>query len=123
MDIEFVLDNLVYFAITFIFVFLIDYLFLCKDKKKKYKITSEGIYLIKKFSLDKKKIDIKRMDFQISIINAVIIAFVTVTIYLIKSNIIIKFGVGFVLLFLLIYSVYEIYGRHLARKYGVNDGI
>ena len=123
MDINFILDNIGYFLITFIFVFLIDYLILCKDKKKKFRITSEGVYLIKKFSLDKKKLDIKKMDLHISIINAIIIAFVTVTIYLIKSNIIIKFGIGFVLLFLLIYSVYEIYGRHLARKYGDKNGI
>ena len=120
MNIEFYMDVISYFFITYCFVFIVDYFFLCRKKKSKrkdFRVTSEGEYLIKKFSLDKNKIDIKKMDFHISLLNGLIISFVTVTIYLIKAHIMIKFGIGFVLLFLLIYSIYEIYGRHIAKEW------
>ena len=115
-----ILGTIIYFLLTFIFVFCIDFFFLCRTKssgKKIYKITTEGLYLISRFHLDKKKINVKLLDFNISIINSLIIAFVSVTISLINTNILIQFGIGFVLLFLLIYSLYEIYGRMISKKW------
>lgn len=115
-----ILSNIIFFLITFICMFLFDLLFLCSKKTKKkrtYRLTSEGIYLIKRFDLDDKKVNIKKLDFHISIINAFIISFVSVTISLIKSNIIIEFSIGFVMLLLLIYSIYEIYGRYIEKEW------
>lgn len=120
MDILSIIGNIIFFLITFISIFLLDLLFLCSKKTKKkrvYRLTSEGMYLIKKFDLEEKKIDLKKLDFHISIINAFIISFVSVTISLIKTSIIIELGIGFVLLFLLIYSMYEIYGRHIEKEW------
>ena len=119
------LELIIFFLITYLFIFLIDFLFICRKgkKRKSFRITNEGLYLIKRFNLDESKLSIKYLDFHISIINAFIISFVSVTISLIDANIIIEFGVGFILLFLLIYAMYEIYGRIIVKKWGKEDGI
>ena len=51
-----------------------------------------------------------------SIIDAFIISFVTTFITIIKLDTIWQILIGFVLLFVLIYAFYEIYGRHLINK-------
>ena len=74
------------------------------------------IYIIKKFNIDEKKISIKTLNFHVSIINAFIIAFVSTTLDVTNFHMGIKLAISFVLLFSLIYSLYEIYGRRL-KKY------
>ena len=117
--------TLIWGLIVFILVFLINYLVVFKlrhnnsGKKKKQKDLNNYIgfsYLIPKFNLDKKKIDINYMFFCISLINAFIIAFVFMIVYIIPWSYPFRMLLGFVLLFGLIYSLYEIYGRHLVKK-------
>ena len=76
------------------------------------------MYLISRFNLDDKCINLHILNFYISIINAFIIAFVSSLIALINVNIVIQLLIGFVLLFALIYAIYEIFGRHLKKKWG-----
>jgi purine-cytosine permease-like protein len=127
MEITEILGNIIYFLIAFIFVFLIDYFVITKKRTKKTKehkgtcqenLTTEGMYLISRFNLDDKLINLKQINFHISIINAFIISFVATNISLIKLNLIFQFLIGFVVLFLLIYAIYEIYGRNLKKKWG-----
>ena len=119
------LELLLFFLIAYIFIFVIDYFFICKKgkKRKSFRITSEGNYLIRRFNLDETKINIKQLDFHISLINGFIISFVSVTISIFNNSILLEFLIGFVLLFLLIYAIYEIYGRILVKKWGKEDGI
>lgn len=117
--------TLIWGLAVFIIVFLANYFVIFKlrykntGKKKKRKDLSTYIgfsYLIPKFNLDKDKIDINYMFFGISLINAFIIAFVFMLIYIIPWSYPFRMLLGFVLLFGLIYSLYEIYGRHLVKK-------
>src|SRR5574344_379623 len=121
MNIYDILFNLIFFLVVFLIVFLISFHFICrsrstKDKKTKKrikgtdKLTTEGMYLISRFNLDDKLVNLHMMNFYISIITAFIISFVATTVSLIKVNVVVQLLIGFVLLFALIYAIYEIYG-------------
>ena len=90
-----------------------------KTKKQKgpkgFKITSEMYYLITKFKLDEKSLDLKKLAKGVALINAFIIAFVSTVLISLKMQIIIRLLIGFVLLFILIYACYEIYGNYLKK--------
>ena len=121
MNIENILFNIIFFLIVFLLIFLIDFYIISKEKGKKRKVeklTSQDLYIIKKFNIDEKKISLKMLNFHISIINAFIIAFVSVTVSITNFNIGFQMVISFALLFGLIYSLYEIYGRFLKRKLG-----
>ncbi|MBR1416199.1 MAG: hypothetical protein IJ572_00070 [Bacilli bacterium] len=121
MSFEDILFNVIFFLVLFLVVFLVDFFIISKDKKGKNKIdkiTSIGNYLISRFNLDDKNINLKILNFHISIINAFIISFVSTTVCITNLNIGISLLISFVLLFALIYSIYEIYGRFLKKKYG-----
>ena len=96
------------------------YFFLLSKKINKGNMNRIGefAYLIKRFSLDQKKINMNYMKLGICIINAFIISFVSNFIMLIPVSMVFRLLIGFVLLFALIYALYEIYGRLLKRKYG-----
>ena len=125
--------HLIFFGILMILVFVVDYFFINLKKynqivnkgkkkvtnKKKKEVSSEIgelNYLVAKFKLDKKKINYKSAILWISFINAFIISFVSTVISAIPGHIIWQLLVGFVLIFILIYSLYEIYGRILVKK-------
>ena len=115
---------------VFILVFIVDYLFINKrkltliknkgitkkGKKKKIKNIGELDYVIGKFKLDFKKINSDRSIIWISLINSFIIAVVSFIIMIIPLKIMWQMLIAFVLLFCLIYSLYEIYGRHLKKN-------
>ena len=124
MSLEDILLEIIFFLAVFLVVFLVYYYVLCFDRKKKKKIakvTSMDLYVIKKFNLDETKVNIKRLNFHESIINAFIISFVSVTLDVTSFHIGIKFAIAFALLFGLIYSIYEIYGRQLKKRIGKED--
>ncbi|MEG1505988.1 MAG: hypothetical protein RR478_00660 [Bacilli bacterium] len=114
-------------VIVFIVVFLVDYFLILKRKvkkitkpkeKEKFKIISimEIEYLINKFALDKKKLNINYCIVCIALLNALIISFVSSIIMLIPWALPWQLLVGFTLLFILIYAIYELFGRHLVKK-------
>ena len=116
------LAALIVFGILFIIVFVFDYFFVKRrylKKKKKGRKKSELIeiaYLVGKFQIDIDKVKMNILLIVTSLINAFIIALVSVTILLIRINIFLQLIIGFILLLALIYSLYEILGRHLIKK-------
>lgn len=126
---EYLLSVYIFIAL-FIIVFVVDYFLINKrklnliktkgvtkkGKRKKIKNISEVDYLSAKFKLDTKKLDMDKMIIVISIINAFIISIVSSVIMLMPFAIMWQMIIAFVLLFGLIYALYEIYGRHLKHK-------
>ena len=122
MNFDYVMLNIIFFLLVFLLVYIVEFYIISKDKtkykKRIDKITSQDIYLINRFNLDDKRVNIRLMNFHVSIINAFIISSVTTIISLTKLSMILQLLIGFVLLFALIYSLYELYGRHLKKKWG-----
>lgn len=122
-----IIVNLSFFVILWILIFLFEYLFVMKkrikgkSKKKSIDQVMEFIYLIGRFKLDKNKVVYNKMAKWCSIINGFIISAVVTVISNIDLYIVWQLLIGFVLLFALIYSLYEIYGRHLAKKWGLKN--
>lgn len=116
------------FLIIMLVVFLVDYFLINmrklklienkgkkNGKQKKIKSIGEIDYLIAKFKLDFKKINMKRAILWISLINSFIISFVSIIVMILPIKMTWSMLIAFVLLFGLIYSLYEIYGRHLKK--------
>ena len=123
MGIETILLNVIFFMAVFLLIFIIDFYVVSKEKNKKKKIekmTSQDLYIIKKFDLDVTLFSLRTLNFHISIINAFIIAFVSTLVSITSFHIGVQLAISFVLLFGLIYSLYEIYGRYMKKKYGKN---
>lgn len=93
-----------------------------KGKKKKVKTIGEIDYLIYKFKLNPKTMNNDKMILWISIINSFIISIVSSIIMLMPFKIMWQMLIAFVLLFGLIYSLYEIYGRHLKKQEEKKEG-
>lgn len=93
-----------------------------KGKKKKVKTIGEIDYLVYKFKLNPKTINKDKMILWISIINSFIISIVSSIIMLMPFKIMWQMLIAFVLLFGLIYSLYEIYGRHLKNQEEKKEG-
>lgn len=113
-----ILFEVVFFAVFFMVVFTAYYMVIYRRrlKKKKYDKMTEVNYLISKFGLDKKKINYYDVAYVVCILNAFIIAFVGTVISLIPLALHWQMLIGFAMLFVLIYALYEIYGRYLKRK-------
>ncbi len=115
---NFIVKNLIYFGVIFVFVFLFYILFLNRKYKKnlnKGKFPTEVSYLLKRFDLDLKKTKFNKILWITSIINSFIIAFTSVICINIDKYIV-SVLIGFVVLMVLIYSLYEIVGRILKKK-------
>lgn len=116
--------------LVFILGYIIDYYFINrrklkliknkgltkKGKTKKIKSIGELDYLIAKFQLNYKAINMDKAIIWISLINSFIIALVSLIIMLLPIKIMWQMLIAFVLLFSLIYALYEIYGKILKRK-------
>lgn len=111
------LKNLYFFGVLLIVFFVIMY-FISRRKLKKNKLDSIGDinYLIIKFKLDKKKINYKKLILIDSAINAFIISFTCTIISVLPIDLIWQLLIGFVILFLMIFLIYEIVGRICIKK-------
>lgn len=110
---------LINFLIIFIIIFIFNYLVKLKRiKKKKYNKIEEMNYILAKFKLKKNKINYKKEIFFISLINSFIISLTSIVVIKIKGPLFLRLAAGFVIIFLLIYAFYEIYGRNLKKKEG-----
>ncbi len=135
------MNGIVYNLIFFFVVFLIVYIFCYyiagrikvpkeknkdkkanKDKKVKkerpFKYTNEGKLMIIRYNLDEKKVDYKELLKWTSFCNAFIISLTSTIICNIPLKMYYQLAIGFVILFGLIYSIFEIVGRHLNKKWG-----
>lgn len=120
--------NLVWASCLFVLIFLINFLWVFKrgyenikkqKKKKKNRKLEDFIglsYLIPKFNLDINKMNLNYVFFMVSLIDAFIISFVFMVVTIIPWNVGFSMLLGFVLLFGLIYALYEIFGRILVKK-------
>ncbi len=104
---------LVLFVLLYIVNYMLDYIKIKKNKLDNIMLMS---YVVKKFKLNKSKINYQKELKWMTLINSFIIASVGTIVTCIDIPIFLQLGLGFVLLFLLIYSLYEIYGRHLVNK-------
>ncbi len=114
--------------VTFFVVFLVDYFAILlpktkvisgkKTKKNKKKETTimELEYLKNRFKLDLFKVDLDYCIKWFAFLNSFIISITSTIIMLIPWNMIFQLMIGFVLLMGLIYSLYELFGRHLVKK-------
>ena len=121
-------ETLILGLFVFIVVFLINFWWIFKrgyekikkqKSKKKNKKLEEFVglsYLIPKFKLDINKMNLNYVFFMVSLIDAFIISFVFVVITIIPWDMGFSMLLGFVLLFGLIYALYEILGRVLVKK-------
>jgi len=116
--------NVLFFLVIFLLFFILTYfLNLHKYKKRKKKKIGELNYLVLKFRLDVKRLPVRQMLLWFSFLDAFILAFVTTFIFLLDIDMLCRMLIGFVLLFGLIYALYEIYGRHLVNKgYVMKEG-
>ncbi len=113
--------------ITFIVVLIVDYYFvlipkynIIQGKKTKRKSKNNTImevqFLVSKFKLNDSKIDYKYLLKRIAFLNALIISFTSTIIMYIPLKMMWQLLIGFVIVFSLIYALYELLGRHLVRK-------
>ena len=110
------LELLIYFGTSYILTFIV-YYFLLNRKKTKTKLNAdmEINYIINRHKLNPAKINMKRLKWVLNIVNPFIIALTFLVVISIKSFVL-GIMVGFVIMLILIYSIYEIIGRYLKRK-------
>lgn len=119
---------LIWSILVFMVIFLCNYFLVYKrgykliSKKKKKKKTKNleefiGIsYLVLKYNVDLNKCNLNYLFLVLSFINAFIITIVFIIISMLSWNLSISMLLGFVLLFGLIYAIYELLGRYLKKK-------
>ena len=123
------LEYVIYFLLVFIIVFIGDFFIIKKPiydslnnkqkknkKKDKLRDILELNYIITKFNLDKKKMPIKKCLLHFTLINALIISLTVTILSMLDIFIGWKFLIGFILLFGLIYAIYELYGNMCIKK-------
>ena len=115
--------NLIMFGVIFLGVYFV-YYFIFDDmlKKEKYTKISELVLLTREFNLDKKKMNYRSALNGVAIINATIIAVTFTIIDIIPVNIVIKLLIAFVLILIMIFSMYISYGKYLQKKWGKKNG-
>ena len=104
------------FVLFFILVYIIQTVFIDKRKKNysKLKKNDEIAIFIKKYGLDVKVLDFKIIKKTIYLINSFIMAFATSLILNVKGSIL-QLLVAVIVVLVLTYSLFEIYGRRLKR--------
>lgn len=119
---------LVWSILVFMVIFLCNYflvykrgykLIVKKKKKKRTKNLEEFIgisYLVLKYNVDLNKCNLNYLFMSLSFINAFIITIVFIIISMLSWNLSMSMLLGFVLLFGLIYAIYELLGRYLKKK-------
>lgn len=117
------METLILALIVFVLCFIVRlmiYVIGKKRKKKRGGIATDMLYLINKFKLDKKKIDRVGIAAIISILDALIISGTLSLVTIITDNITLELILGLVFVIVLIFIVYEIFGKILVKKgYGL----
>ena len=107
---EKIIINVIYFVVSYLIIFLL-YSLVINRKKKSYKDATKQmdiLYLVNKFKLN-------TMKWITNIINPLIISITFIIVTNIKSFIL-GIMIGFLVMMMLIYSIYEIIGRILKKK-------
>ena len=118
------LFNLVFFVVLFlVFYFLYSFIFDDMLKKEKYTKINELVFLTSYFKLDKKKMNYRQCLNGVAILNSFIISFTVVLVNVIKINIMFVLMIAFLIMLILIYAGYMLYGKHCQKKWGKKDGV
>ena len=111
-----------FILLLIIFLLIFNIYYKIKIKKETHMTVSQVQYFVHKYKLSKDKIQYKKFFRMIAFINSIIISFVSSLVMYMdivwKANYFIELLVGFILLLMLIYALYEIYGRQLNKKWG-----
>ena len=114
---EKIIINVIYFVVSYLIIFLL-YSLVINRKKKSYKDATKQmdiLYLVNKFKLNNKKTKYNTLKWITNIINPLIISITFIIVTNIKSFIL-GIMIGFLVMMMLIYSIYEIIGRILKKK-------
>ena len=113
---KYVINFLIDFSIIFVVLFVIQLIYDYKKRKNysKLKKNDEVKIFMARYNLDIKKTNYKVLLLVINIINSFIISF-TATLILNIKNYFWKISVSFVVIFILIYALFEIAGRLFKR--------
>lgn len=129
--------NLIFFILVFLIVYIFCYYIAGrikvpkeknkdktkgKKKEKQFKYTNEGKLMMIRYNLDEKKVDYRELLRWTSFCNAFVISLTCTIICNIPLKMYYQLAIGFVILFGLIYSIFEIVGRHLNKKWGKENG-
>ena len=115
------MNSVLLFIYDFVLLFLLFYLvynvFLNKKKREYSKLKKNDIIkvFIARYNLDMRKTEYKKVLRIVTIINSFIVSF-TATLVLHINNFWLKVAICFVVIFVLIYSLFEIAGRYLKKK-------
>lgn len=130
-------ENLIFFIVVFLIVYIFCYYIAGrikvpkeknkdkikgKKKEKQFKYTNEGKLMMIRYNLDEKKVDYRELLRWTSFCNAFVISLTCTIICNIPLKMYYQLAIGFVILFGLIYSIFEIVGRHLNKKWGKENG-
>ena len=129
-----VINNLIFFIIVFLMVYIFCYYIAGRikvpkeknkdknagkgKKQRPFKYTNEGKLMVIRYNLDEKKVDYQELLKWTSFCNASVISLTCTIISNIPLKMYFQLAIGFIILFALIYSIFEIVGRHLNKKWG-----
>ncbi len=129
-----VINNLIFFIIVFLMVYIFCYYIAGRikvpkeknkdknagkgKKQRPFKYTNEGKLMVIRYNLDEKKVDYQELLKWTSFCNAFVISLTCTIISNIPLKMYFQLAIGFIILFALIYSIFEIVGRHLNKKWG-----
>ena len=129
-----VINNLIFFIIVFLMVYIFCYYIAGRikvpkeknkdkstgkgKKQRPFKYTNEGKLMVIRYNLDEKKVDYQELLKWTSFCNAFVLSLTCTIISNIPLKMYFQLAIGFIILFALIYSIFEIVGRHLNKKWG-----
>lgn len=119
------LMDLYWFGGTFLIIYMVYLFYYVIPKNKKYdenKVPTELVYLIKKYRLDMKKINFKKIMNQIGIASAFDIAFTATFIFMFVKNIYLSVILGGAMIIPLIIITFNVIGNIYKKKGLVING-
>ncbi len=108
-----VIEILIYFFASYILTFIIYTLVINRKKNKRRPMEID--YILTKFNIDERKINLNFLRWTLNIVNPFIVS-VTFLVVMNIDSFILGIIIGFIIMLLLIYSIYEIIGRVLKGK-------
>ena len=105
------------FILIFVLLLIIYFVFINKNRKEYSKLNDNSVIksFIARYNLDMRKTKYKTVLTVFSVINSFILAFTSALVLNIE-NYIWKIVISFIVIFVLIYALYEIAGRYLKNK-------
>jgi hypothetical protein len=111
------MESIFMFILFILIIYLIYYFLVLNDPKKieKYKKSTEVFYLVKRYKLDLKAINFKKLAHLLALVNALIIS-ITVSIIMFFDNYFIMLLLGLIVVFGLVLIMYHIVGTYYKNR-------